>query len=236
MRCPCVVLFDIDGTLLWPDGIGKASIQAALEEIYGTAGPIEAYYFGGRTDREAVGDLLMAAGLSPAQIWERFPLLEQVLSTQMMNRLALGRHTICPCPGGLSLVDALSGQPDFLPGLLTGNVRGTAEIKLKAAGYNPADFLVGGFGDASAIRADLARLAIRQAEERLGVSVPPDRVVIVGDTPADIVGGKTVGARTVAVLTGYHPEEELAEYEPDRIFPDLSDIEVVLATFLSLMP
>ncbi len=69
-----LVLFDIDGTLLWPDGAGKASMRLALEQVYGTAGPIETYKFAGCTDRLTVGTLLHEAGLPPEQ--KRFPSLD----------------------------------------------------------------------------------------------------------------------------------------------------------------
>src|SRR2546427_2500418 len=45
-----LVLFDIDGTLLWTDGAGRRAIQRALLDEAGTAGPIESYRFDGKTD------------------------------------------------------------------------------------------------------------------------------------------------------------------------------------------
>src|SRR5947208_12178014 len=45
-----LVLFDIDGTLLWTDGAGRRAIHRALLEETGTAGPIETYRFDGKTD------------------------------------------------------------------------------------------------------------------------------------------------------------------------------------------
>jgi len=38
-RQPTVVLFDIDGTLLWSDGAGRRAIQAALTDVFGAIGP-----------------------------------------------------------------------------------------------------------------------------------------------------------------------------------------------------
>jgi hypothetical protein len=35
-----LILFDIDGTLLWTQGAAKRAFQRAREEVYGTAGPI----------------------------------------------------------------------------------------------------------------------------------------------------------------------------------------------------
>src|SRR5205085_598994 len=57
-----LVLFDIDGTLLWTDGAGRRAIHRALVDEAGTAGPIERYRFDGKTDPQIVRDLLSLAG------------------------------------------------------------------------------------------------------------------------------------------------------------------------------
>src|SRR3989441_6595815 len=45
-----LVLFDIDGTLLWTDGAGRRAIHGALLAEAGTAGPIATYRFDGRSE------------------------------------------------------------------------------------------------------------------------------------------------------------------------------------------
>src|SRR5207249_8147153 len=62
-----LVLFDIDGTLLWTDGAGRRAIQRALLDEAGTAGPIERYRFDGKTDPQIVRDLLSLAGHPAAE-------------------------------------------------------------------------------------------------------------------------------------------------------------------------
>src|SRR3989442_12886779 len=62
-----LVLFDIDGTLLWTDGAGRRAIQRALVDEAGTAGPIDSYRFDGKTDPQIVQDLLSLAGHASAE-------------------------------------------------------------------------------------------------------------------------------------------------------------------------
>src|SRR5881409_3888791 len=57
-----LVLFDIDGTLLWTDGAGRRAIERALIDEAGTAGPITTFRFDGKTDPQIVRDLLSLAG------------------------------------------------------------------------------------------------------------------------------------------------------------------------------
>src|SRR2546428_7525356 len=62
-----LVLFDIDGTLLWTDGAGRRAIRQALVDEVGTAGPIESYRFDGKTDPQIVRELLALAAHPAAQ-------------------------------------------------------------------------------------------------------------------------------------------------------------------------
>src|SRR2546430_12072417 len=57
-----LILFDIDGTLLWTDGAGRRAIHRALLDEMGTAGPIDGYRFDGKTDPQIVRELLELAG------------------------------------------------------------------------------------------------------------------------------------------------------------------------------
>src|SRR5207249_10126967 len=62
-----LVLFDIDGTLLWTDGAGRRAIHRALLDEAGTAGPIERYRVDGKTDPQIVRELLSLAGHPAAE-------------------------------------------------------------------------------------------------------------------------------------------------------------------------
>jgi phosphoglycolate phosphatase-like HAD superfamily hydrolase len=53
-------------------------------------------------------------------------------------------------------------------------------------------------------------------------------VWVIGDTPLDVQCARAVGAKAVAVATGWHPLEELAACKPDLTFADLSDLEELL--------
>ena len=57
-----LILFDIDGTLLWTAGAGRRAIHRAMLDEVGTAGPINGYRFDGKTDPQIVRELLELAG------------------------------------------------------------------------------------------------------------------------------------------------------------------------------
>jgi len=221
-----LVLFDIDGTLLWSDGAGRRSMTAALTEAIGTAGPAE-YRYDGKTDPQIVRDLMALAGFAPEAIAERIPPLLERYVTLLAEELRDRRLALFQ--GVAELIEAVDAADDMALGLLTGNVRRGAELKLRAAGLAFERFRVGAFGSDHADRPELPAIAQRRARETLGVEVPGDRVIVIGDTPADIACGRGIGARAIAVATGHYGVDELSRHAPAAVFATLEDTDAVMA-------
>src|SRR5688572_23431609 len=159
-----LVLFDIDGTILWTDGAGRRAIREALVAEMGTAGPIETYRLDGKTDPQIVRELMTMAGHpdaeSEAHIGRVCRRYVEVLSAE----LTAGRHQTRLFPGVESLLFELERRGDVLIGLLTGNLAEGAALKLEAAGIDPTRFRVGAYGSDAAERSALPPIAARRAE------------------------------------------------------------------------
>src|SRR4029077_4210425 len=115
-----------------------------------------------------------------------------------------GTHLL---PGVAALLTALEGHESAgraVVGLLTGNLKAGADLKLRAAGVEPGRFAVGAYGSDSGRRAELPPIAARRAAELTGNSFRGADLVIIGDTPDDVACGRPIGARSVAVATGYY--------------------------------
>jgi phosphoglycolate phosphatase-like HAD superfamily hydrolase len=82
-------------------------------------------------------------------------------------------------------------------------------------------FAWGAFGDEAPDRNELAKLAVRRAAERHGVT--PERCIVVGDTEHDIACARAAGAKVVAVATGSQSSEVLAAHRPDLLLDDLDN-------------
>ena len=67
------------------------------------------------------------------------------------------------------------------------------------------------FGSDHEDRNALPAIAAERACAHLKRDVPHTDLVIIGDTPRDIECGRAVGARVVAVATGYFSADELAD-------------------------
>ena len=226
-----LILFDIDGTLLWTDGAGRRAIHRALLEEMGTAGPIETYRFDGKTDPQIVRELLKMAGHPECESEDRITAVCDRYVGLLTAELAKPTQATRLYPGIKDLLAALvphEAQGRALVGLLTGNVQDGAALKLRSAGLDPARFTVGAFGSDSHRRSDLPAVAAQRAAERTGHRFGGDDVVIVGDTPDDVACARPLGARTVAVATGFFAVDALRACGATHVFENLGDTQAVL--------
>jgi len=227
-----LVLFDIDGTILLTDGAGRRAIHRALIEVFGGVGP-EDHRFDGKTDPQIVRELMRHAGVSDGDIEARLDLVLDRYLALLRDELASVEHGQHVFPGVRELLDALEAREDVVLGLLTGNIRHGAHAKLSAVGIDPARFVVGAFGSDHHERHELPEIARRRAERALGLPVAGTDLVVIGDTPADVACGVSIGARAIGVATGRYSVDELRACDAAAVFPDLSDTAAVVRAILA---
>lgn len=218
-----LVLWDIDGTLILAGGAGERALVAALHHAFGIVGTLEDIELAGRTDPWIARRVLakFAVPDSPGNISRYLEGYLHALQGELDNPHAR------VLPGVRELLAALARRGDVAQGLLTGNLRRGAEIKL---GHHDlwAHFAFGAFADDSETRNDLGPHALRRAASHHSVEFTADRVWVFGDTPHDIDCGKAIGARTLGVATGRYTIDELRAHQPTAAFADLSDTNAVL--------
>ena len=227
-----LVLFDIDGTILWSDGAGRRAMEAAMLTRFGTRGDPSIRY-DGKTDRQIAREVLRAEGFADPEIDAQLTPLLDTYVENLVHELASHPTAARLCAGVDRLLDAVEARADAVLGLLTGNIAAGAAHKLGAVGLEFARFRVNAFGSDHEHRPELPRIAQQRAREQLGLEVPGHQVVIIGDTPADIACGRPIGARTIAVATGRYPIDELASHAPHAVFADLQDTDRVLEALLA---
>jgi phosphoglycolate phosphatase-like HAD superfamily hydrolase len=152
----------------------------------------------------------------------------EVLIRRAMSRIVKTAQRLyarrCPslarktCPGARRLLARLQ-QRGVLLGLATGNCTRIGWKKLERAGLKRY-FRFGAFGEMSADRAGLVRLAIRRAR-RQGWIAAQARIFLVGDTPSDVRAAQANGVAAIAVATGISSAQELAAAAPDVLLADL---------------
>ena len=227
-----LVLFDIDGTLLNSGGLGRASMQRALGMVFGSPGN-PSYRYDGKTDKQIVRDVMRLEGHSDEHIDSRMEKLIELYLDGLRTGAKSGKFNVRPLEGVVELLDALEAREDVVLGLLTGNVEPGARTKLTAAGINPDRFRVNAFGSDHEYRPELPAIAQRRASETLGIDIAGDRLVVIGDTPADIECGRELGAKAIGVASGHYTVEQLQAHNPYAVFPSLKNTQRVLETILN---
>ena len=222
-----LLLFDIDGTLLSMEGAARRSFGRGLQTVFGTTGPIDSWRFDGKTDGQIARELMRAAGLSDEEIDRNMPALWDAYLTELEEEMRAPDYQTLVYPGVRELLIELAQRSDVVLALLTGNVARGARLKLGSAGL--ADyFAFGAFGSDCEQRSGLPAVAVARAHEHCGVSFAGHDIVVIGDTPADIRCGESLGVFTVGVTTGHYDHAALAAEGADIIFEDLSDTPAVL--------
>jgi len=223
-----LILWDIDGTLVYMDRAGERALLLTIKELYardlGENLPVD---LRGRTDTSIMRDLLAYLGI-PGGLEEeaRF---RRVYLSHMPKTMPAGKARILS--GIREALDAVHAHPEIHQALLTGNLKEGAKLKLSFLGLWDY-FEFGAFADDSHLRDELGPFALARAKEKLGITFPPERVWIIGDTPHDVACGKAIGAKTIAVATGSFSVEELAALKPTQVFKDLSDTTALLKAVL----
>ncbi len=218
------MLFDVDGTLLNADGQGRAAMESGLSAV--TQGTIlaEGIDFGGRTDRGIIRSILERNGhpLETSGVN-----MERAISAFIDAALCdWDDSRVQALPGAIQLVQRLHRNQMLALGLVTGNVRRVAELKLDSIGLLPF-FAFGAFGDEHEERVRLVDLAIERASDRYCRCFTPEDVCIVGDTTRDIDAAFMRGTSCVAVATGLHTVDELADLAPTALFDSLAEVALV---------
>jgi phosphoglycolate phosphatase len=222
-----LILFDIDGTLLHSDGCGRAATRLALLEVFGTLGALDRIDFAGKTDWQILLETLQPAGFDEQTVQACLDSYNTAATRYL--REIVSQFSVRPCPGALEIVAALSADSRVLVGLVTGNSPGLVPIKLRAAGFDPADFKIGAYGSEGRKRSMLPPLALARARAYCGVDFAPEQVVIIGDTPDDIACAASIGARVIAVATGWFSADQLSACYPHHVFENMADWDAVLA-------
>lgn len=208
-----LLLLDLDGTLLLDDGYaGGHAMERAAEDVFGVILEERAVARSepwGKTDRRIIRDVLRGAGLDDARIdggmddW--MAAAGEAFEAEADRAAAWWRVRDRAVPVLRSLRD--SGH---VVAVLSGNLEPIARSKLRRMGLEAlVEPRQGAYGSEHEVRAELVALARRRAGSRRE-PWPPERTVIVGDTPGHIAAATADGCRAVVFASERFDRRALA--------------------------
>ena len=215
-----LVLFDIDGTLVHTGGAGTKAFAKVFATEFNLPNGTDQMKFAGRTDVSLVREFFTRNDIAPARknfarFFDPYVFWLDHILTQSRTR---------ECPGIRSFLRDLRTLPQPpLVGLLTGNIRLGAEIKLRHFDLWE-EFAMGAFADDHEDRDQIAHAALKRGARVLREEIPGHQVLVIGDTTLDIRCGRAIGAKVLAVATGSHELDQLKAHSPDWVVNDLTEL------------
>ncbi|MEU1021566.1 HAD family hydrolase [Streptomyces sp. NPDC005904] len=220
-----LVLWDIDHTLMATGGLGRELWAQAFEEVTGVELREQASVTGS-TERVILRETARLHDLPYSD--ELFESFASALGGLHVRRAAELRERGHALPGAAAVLARLAKQ-GMRQTVVTGNVRGAAEVKLAVFGLD--DYMrldEGAYGEDGEERPELLRAALARS------SIRAEAAVFLGDTPADVAAGLEAGVRLVAVATGKTSAAELRGAGADAVLEDLADTDHVITVIRSM--
>jgi phosphoglycolate phosphatase len=220
---PVLVLWDVDHTLIETRGVGFAIYKRAFP--IATGRPLDKLAnISGRTELDIMGETLRINGVEPTD--ESVRTLAAALIDGYENARDELAATGRALPGATSTLEYLAAETGVHQGILTGNLREVARIKLEVFGLDShLDLDASAYGDDHNERAKLVTIAQSRASTHTGIAFENRNTVLVGDTPKDVEAGATAGVRVIAVASGKSSVEDLRRAGAAIIVTDLTDSE-----------
>ncbi|KAL5343447.1 hypothetical protein BJX70DRAFT_354189 [Aspergillus crustosus] len=233
------ILFDIDGTLCRSDEMSVDAYYSCLSDIVGRPITHEntTVNLHGRTDLGLLHDVLNHHSVdAKALVIEKFLELHPSYLQRSLDKgfVSIACHGVQDSLEWLMAKRKNLGSPMLRVGLLTGNSRPNALLKLEAAGLDTAifDLSISSFGDTHVDRISLINDSMAKLRARDGPDLHESKVIIVGDTPLDIECAKQAGCAVVAVASGNYNIDDLAMLEPDHACAEIGEFKDYLDSHL----
>jgi phosphoglycolate phosphatase-like HAD superfamily hydrolase len=216
------LLFDIDGTLVRAGGAGRRAFERALADHAGAPidGAIAVLRFDGMTDRGIVRESLALLGRPFGEA-----ACHEILARYVEHlRAEIDGPGFRVLPGVAPLLEGLSARGARF-GLCTGNVVEGARLKLGRGRLDGFfDWSEGGthgFAEDGEARPLVVAAAVRRVGAALGREVRAAEVLVIGDTPRDVLAAHEVGCPALCVATGNFDEAALRDAGADAVVPTL---------------
>ncbi|MDP6456007.1 MAG: haloacid dehalogenase-like hydrolase [Candidatus Marinimicrobia bacterium] len=223
-----LILFDIDGTLLDPGTLARELMDEVVTDVVGQSPELQVTDVAGFTDPVIIRTALTKLGRTDGEI---SAIVDDILH-QYLQRLRK-KYPEYEKPrlydDAMPLVTACKSR-GWCVGLLSGNIREAAEVKLKRFGIWK-EFAFGVFGDDAVSRDDLLWVAREHAWDTLAQAYTYDRMVLVGDTPNDARIADENGVSSLIVCRRPEWKRKIEEHNPTWLVNSFDNVGKIIEWF-----
>ncbi|MFJ8795062.1 HAD family hydrolase [Streptomyces sp. NPDC102462] len=230
-----LVLWDIDRTLLYVGDIDRQVYRETFAEVVGRPADQLPARGTGVTMPLAIRALLLDNGVPESEVPRLLPRMVELLP----QRLAAHGQDLCEqgvlMPGAVPALKAVHAQSNFVPTVVTGNLRPNALLKLKAFhldGFLDTD--IGGYSSDDTHRPALVSVAQKRAQAKHGAAFTRSNTVIIGDSLEDVRTGLEGGAPVIGIASGKTTSSQLASAGAEVVLDSLEDVTRLLAVITAL--
>jgi phosphoglycolate phosphatase-like HAD superfamily hydrolase len=227
-----LLLWDIDGTLIFGGGVGSSALESAAASVASLA-HVPKVDMHGKTDPQILREIFLAAEIAEHVADELVPEAMSAGEAALAAAADELRDRGGILPGVVDVLERLDATAGVRQTLVTGNLTGNAAVKL--ATFELTRFFdeeVGAYGTDHADRLELVPIALERVERLRGERYGGDEVWVIGDTPNDLACARAGGVRCLLVGTG-SGLDVVGDIGADAVVADLSDVERVLDLLLS---
>lgn len=218
------VLFDIDGTLLSVAPAGRIALEMATKEILQSKAGLEGISLEGNTDLNIIRQICNRESIEFPKNDRLKKLIERY--AEFLRSEIQGKGHLKP--GVKTLLNELASSTNVGLGLVTGNFKIGAEIKLNRFGIKQF-FSVGAYGCENHDRKHLVGLALERAVQAKGTKYEPAQVTLIGDTIHDIASCIPWGIKSLGVATGSTSMQALSQAGANFSMENLENLDEVLS-------
>ncbi len=177
-----LVIFDIDGTLLFSNKIDSLLFAQAFQKRFGFELPtLDWNNYPHCTDTSILATLFKNERRPQPPATEMEAFKDEYVALLEQGRLEQPEDFM-EVPGAKKMVDYLQAHSDFLVGIGTGGFKKPAMVKLKHVGIDTSDLHMA-FADGNVSREDILGEALQKVEDKHPM---PNRVVYIGDAIWDV--------------------------------------------------
>ena len=226
-----LLLFDIDGTLVYSDKIDSQCFAETYEEIYGKKFPtIDWRKYPHVTDHVIFNTVIgehfgRPAGEEEIQVFQNY-FVEKIEAKRKSEP-----HEFMEVPNACGFIDGLLATGEFAIGIGTGGWLAPAKVKLAHVGI-PSEKLFVSAADNQPTRRHIVEEVIRQAEMAHGEFA---RTVYIGDAVWDVETTREMGLPFIGIRRN-GDAEVLRQAGAATVFHDFREEEIFMEAVFSALP